>query len=1317
MSSTKRGFSPTVPAGMESKKPPPPHTNNGSGPPPLKYSSEPVDDVNMNEVIDGKIELEVILPGGKTTQLTVDSNVPMQDLRVLLAAKSKVSPTGYILSVFSDETGKPLDYKANQTIGSLEGRTVQLQSKSKEKEVEKRMMKKDSSKNLQPFETTHRFTVNLPHNQKMVTRISPETNLGQLYAHVCKEKHLDPKRFTFQHPTNHHVNLDLRIITVGDLKSNEINLIPLGLVADSARSMPDLSRSESLTLPKESFPSYMPGASEPKKKRGFLSFLKRKDNKFKLHETRYQDMETSSTTSNQMSVARARQNTTPPPERRESDAANLQVRPKSMFVTAKELKVHDGASYSQGKENTLPQKAATKKKRPAPPPPQQQKHAAPETVEISVKDKTSVVMHEKREGVSKVTPDHVTQRLHSRNSSDSSGYHELTLSGAESPEANRVSTNFKTSIDTTSIESADNTNGDSGINEHSPVHSSPKYTERAAGDSQTLPHNRLVKKQVQRSHSLERKEMSNKAPPPSTKKKRAPAPPPVAEPPPPSPSTPPSHTPEASQDHTLSTSPPEAKQTTKETSSGNDDETDGKMDTDDDDSEDINETLDGLLMMVEDDSICSEDIENIEQPKVPRPCSFVAPPPPSEPPPPTTGPTETVDVGVEVHDNASLGPSSAKSSPVAVHTHSRTDSLSSISSINTIEDVNLAFEQTIALAEEVLEAEAPAESGYKSEMAIFVERMSKLTEKADSESNMSDTTSISLPDTESNSETGSVIRHDQDGRPFHAKMDSYSSDSGSVQKYDSEDRSHGGSATDASSYDDVPVTNAQQSRSRRDSLEIHRENIVADNEVSEIDVPMEMVPPPIEFRNDPQEEGAREEEMQEEEEEEEEEYRESTEEIIITIAPSSGFTFAGANKIPDLETPKEHSSLPDSPRFCVAEPSLSYSRMETDPNSTNFSEPKPQTDVKPPRVKEEFVLTREDLSKIKYVEESKWRSEPYVQPARRPTSLSSLTQVYRDEQEPAVSYASFQPSYSKPESIQGSRSEEDNVKTRCSELSFRPDSEGEIDNVLEEKSISMIALPAMRTSVLKKSDEEYLTTLKQESYQSLVQDTMSSGDREMRSKFFDDDEEDAETEILEQLGKVYISERSEDKGTVEEENKEITKQQAALQSQYAILQQQFSMWQQQLKQNQDLLANQHIDPEVQSMQEIQIQQMQQQMQIQQQMMSQLEKSMEVLALQKKPKSEQPSAVASESASVVVASSERSGQGAGRSSVPTPPPPPPVTVVKKTANSGRVNKKDDPRFQRKLDPREELMIAIRSFGGRGKLSTVPIQNTHWQGGSS
>lgn len=63
--------------------------------------------------------------------------------------------------------------------------------------------------------------------------------------------------------------------------------------------------------------------------------------------------------------------------------------------------------------------------------------------------------------------------IHSRTSSDSSGYHELTLSGCESPEATHVShTNYKTSIDTTSINSSDNANGDSALLE-SPVRVSP----------------------------------------------------------------------------------------------------------------------------------------------------------------------------------------------------------------------------------------------------------------------------------------------------------------------------------------------------------------------------------------------------------------------------------------------------------------------------------------------------------------------------------------------------------------------------------------------------------------------------------------------------------------------------------------------------------------------------------------------------------------------------------------------------------------------------------------------------------------------------
>ena len=71
MSSTvKRGSSPP-PTGVGKKH----HLaqNNGSGPPPLSYPLEPADDVNMNEVLDEKVEIEFIQPNGKTTHISIDS--------------------------------------------------------------------------------------------------------------------------------------------------------------------------------------------------------------------------------------------------------------------------------------------------------------------------------------------------------------------------------------------------------------------------------------------------------------------------------------------------------------------------------------------------------------------------------------------------------------------------------------------------------------------------------------------------------------------------------------------------------------------------------------------------------------------------------------------------------------------------------------------------------------------------------------------------------------------------------------------------------------------------------------------------------------------------------------------------------------------------------------------------------------------------------------------------------------------------------------------------------------------------------------------
>ena len=69
---------------------------------------------------------------------------------------------------------------------------------------------------------TYRFTVNLPHNQKQVLRISPKLTLGDVRLMVCTEKGFDPNRYTFLLPSKPNEALD-DLTPVGDLKTSEIN--------------------------------------------------------------------------------------------------------------------------------------------------------------------------------------------------------------------------------------------------------------------------------------------------------------------------------------------------------------------------------------------------------------------------------------------------------------------------------------------------------------------------------------------------------------------------------------------------------------------------------------------------------------------------------------------------------------------------------------------------------------------------------------------------------------------------------------------------------------------------------------------------------------------------------------------------------------------------------------------------------------------------------------------------------------------------------------------------------------------------------------
>ena len=57
--------------------------------------------------------------------------------------------------------------------------------------------------------------------------------------------------------------------------------------------------------------------------------------------------------------------------------------------------------------------------------------------------------------------------------------------------------------------------------------------------------------------------------------------------------------------------------------------------------------------------------------------------------------------------------------------------------------------------------------------------------------------------------------------------------------------------------------------------------------------------------------------------------------------------------------------------------------------------------------------------------------------------------------------------------------------------------------------------------------------------------------------------------------------------------------------------------------------------------------------------------------------------------------------------PPPPPPAPTVVKPKASKPDAKSKSKDKRFERVLDPREELMIAIRSFKGREGLTSVSL----------
>ena len=564
-------------------------------------------------------------------------------------------------------------------------------------------------------------------------------------------------------------------------------------------------------------------------------------------------------------------------------------------------------------------------------------------------------------------------------------------------------------------------------------------------------------------------------------------------------------------------------------------------------------------------------------------------------------------------------------------------------------------------------------------MARFVADMSRLTASglpADSADVSSNNTSISLPETESASDTGSVIRH---GVPFHARVDSKDSQSSlsSLGRPSSE-----GDRVQAA----PPLASA---------------NAFAMTE--EIHAPVETVPPPPEFQTDGKAE-------------EEEEITTVTEEYIVPVGPR-GLDYSAAVKVSE-ETSVSRQKDSDAALGGVfrARP-VSITKGEEEEDAEKQKE-----EPKKPAEKEEFVLTMEDLSSVCMVP---LRPKLYVQPK----PASPPTPEPEAEPEPEPDY------YTEP-ALSGSPdrshvhlayvSDHGHVHSVTKEIhetstDFTAPSRGGVgahytseEPAAAGRGLSVLQLPSMRitgsTEPMTFSDDDRSSESSNDHvYRSTAKLTIGS-----RTP---DDASDDGSERLGGADSRRLSNASSNSQTASSHGGGPMDAEAAareLQQQYSTLQEQFMLWQKQLQQNQALLAAHSggggagDDGNNGAFKALQMQ-----MQMQQQMMQQLQMSMQALTMQQQQ--------------------QRQHNGVGRDS-PTPPPPAPLppppaasaapaapfapppppsgqAPAPKVVKAAVTKPKPRPassRFEPQLDPREELMIAIRSFGGRAGLNTVSVE---------
>ncbi|KAK4879922.1 hypothetical protein RN001_008068 [Aquatica leii] len=182
------------------------------------------------DMLAGAMDLTIHLPNGRAVKMSVERSTPMMDLLVQITTANQLQHSGHILQALemaptSGRTDKVLPYKPNTPIGALDTQHVKVVPKNKPIPAPRHQ-----PVGHQPFESTFRLQVHLPRNQLYVIRVSQHVLLEDIMKKVCSEKNLDSRKYEFRHPGNLDEVLDPKL-TLSDYQITEVYIVSKGTVA------------------------------------------------------------------------------------------------------------------------------------------------------------------------------------------------------------------------------------------------------------------------------------------------------------------------------------------------------------------------------------------------------------------------------------------------------------------------------------------------------------------------------------------------------------------------------------------------------------------------------------------------------------------------------------------------------------------------------------------------------------------------------------------------------------------------------------------------------------------------------------------------------------------------------------------------------------------------------------------------------------------------------------------------------------------------------------------------------------------------------